>query len=140
MGSSTAKTDPDVIATDDFEGKASTWSLLHIMNTSASLGSLLRQVTKKASHPNALIYEIQLARAKHKHLVQGQLEDGEEDAVALPAPKEGERQEDVPLVMKNEDGRYTMQQDSGDAEARRIEVEQGREKGENGTEGKGKEV
>ena len=105
-----------------------------------ALGSLLRQLSKKASHPNALIYEIQLARAKHKYLVQEQLEDGEEDAVALPAPKEGEREEDVSPVMKNEDGRDTMQQDSGDAEARRIEVERGRERGENGSEGRGKEV
>jgi hypothetical protein len=59
----------------------------------------LRHITKKASHPNALLYSAQLERAKQKYLVQGQLEDGKEGAVALGAPeldrreREGEKDE-----------------------------------------------
>src|SRR5579871_5974662 len=58
----------------------------------SQLGSLLRQITKKSSHPNAFIYKIQLERAKQKYLLQGQLDDGKEDAVALGAPEEEERE------------------------------------------------
>jgi hypothetical protein len=53
----------------------------------SQLGSLLRQITKKSSHPNTLIYEIQLERARQKLFVQRQLDDGKDDAVALEAPR-----------------------------------------------------
>jgi len=58
------------------------------------LANVLRQITKKASHPNSLIHGVQLERARQKYIVRGELIDGKEDAVALGAPKE-ERQERV---------------------------------------------
>lgn len=52
-----------------------------------SLPSILRQIAKKASHPNALIHKIQLAKAKGQLLPAGQqLGDGREDVFALEAP------------------------------------------------------
>jgi hypothetical protein len=53
----------------------------------SQLTNALRHITKKASHPNALLYSAQLERAKQKYLVQGQLGDGKEGAVALGAPE-----------------------------------------------------
>ncbi|KFX94621.1 hypothetical protein V495_01385 [Pseudogymnoascus sp. VKM F-4514 (FW-929)] len=51
------------------------------------LANALRQITKKSSNPNTLIYQLQLERAKQKYLVQEQLGDGTEAAVALGAPE-----------------------------------------------------
>lgn len=51
------------------------------------LANALRQITSKSSNPNALIYQLQLRRAKQKYLVQEQLGDGTEGAVALEAPE-----------------------------------------------------
>ena len=56
------------------------------------LANALRQITKKSSNPNTLIYQLQLQRAKQKYLVQEQLGNGMEGAVALGAP-EGENGE-----------------------------------------------
>jgi hypothetical protein len=53
----------------------------------SQLTPLLRQITKKASHPNGLLYSLQLERARVKYLVKGELESGTE-AVALDSPKE----------------------------------------------------
>jgi hypothetical protein len=53
------------------------------------LANALRQVAKTAKHPNALLYQFQLERAKKKYLAEGkQLGDGLEGVVALGAPKE----------------------------------------------------
>lgn len=52
------------------------------------LAALLRQVTRKSQHPNALLYDIQLARAKQKYLVREELSDGKEGIVELGAPEE----------------------------------------------------
>ena len=60
----------------------------HISHSMSQFGSVLRQVTKKAAHPNSLIYSVQLERAKQKYIVQGQLESGAEGTVALGAPEE----------------------------------------------------
>lgn len=51
-------------------------------------------MTKKASHPNSLVYQVQLERGRKKYLVQEQLDDGQESAVALGAPQEEEREQD----------------------------------------------
>lgn len=51
------------------------------------LANALRQITNKSSNPNALIYQLQLQRAKQQYLVQEQLGDGTEAAVALGAPE-----------------------------------------------------
>ncbi|OBT55008.1 hypothetical protein VE04_05329 [Pseudogymnoascus sp. 24MN13] len=51
------------------------------------LANALRQITKKSSNPNALIYQLQLERSKQKYLVQEQLGNGMEGAVALGAPE-----------------------------------------------------
>ncbi|OBT87128.1 hypothetical protein VE02_02258 [Pseudogymnoascus sp. 03VT05] len=51
------------------------------------LANALRQITKKSSNPNALIYQLQLQRSKQKYLVQEQLDNGMEGAVALGAPE-----------------------------------------------------
>jgi len=53
----------------------------------SALANVLRHITKKASHPNALIHQIQLERARSKYLVQGRLGDGLEGVVSLDAPK-----------------------------------------------------
>ncbi|KFY25504.1 hypothetical protein V493_04643 [Pseudogymnoascus sp. VKM F-4281 (FW-2241)] len=53
------------------------------------LANALRQITKKSSNPNALIYQLQLQRAKQKYLAQEQLGDGIEGAVALGPPDGG---------------------------------------------------
>lgn len=58
------------------------------------LASLLRQITKKSSHPNALIHKVQLERAKLKYLVQGQLDNAEESTIALGAPEEEEQEQE----------------------------------------------
>jgi hypothetical protein len=52
----------------------------------SQLTPLLRQITKKASHPNGLLYGMQLERARVKYLVRGELEGGKE-AVQLGAPE-----------------------------------------------------
>ncbi|OBT65980.1 hypothetical protein VE03_03178 [Pseudogymnoascus sp. 23342-1-I1] len=51
------------------------------------LANALRQITKKSSNPNALIYQLQLQRAKQRYLVQEQLGNGTQAAVALGAPE-----------------------------------------------------
>lgn len=53
----------------------------------SQLTPLLRQITKNASHPNGLLYGMQLERARVKYLVKEELEGGTQ-AVALDAPKE----------------------------------------------------
>ena len=53
----------------------------------SQLTPLLRQITRKASHPNGLLYGMQLERARVKYLVKGELEDGK-GAVELGAPEE----------------------------------------------------
>lgn len=58
------------------------------------LANALRQITKKSSNPNALIYQLQLQRAKQKYLVQEQLGNGMEGAVALGAPETENREKD----------------------------------------------
>jgi len=55
----------------------------------SALANALRQITKKAAHPNALLYQVQLDRAKKRHLIQGQLGDGLAGVVALKPPEEG---------------------------------------------------
>jgi hypothetical protein len=61
----------------------------------SQLTNALRHITKKASHPNALLYSAQLERAKQKYLVQGQLEGGKEGAVALGAPETDGREREL---------------------------------------------
>jgi hypothetical protein len=53
----------------------------------SQLAPLLRQITKKASHPNGLLYGMQLERARVKYLVRGELEDGKA-AIELAVPEE----------------------------------------------------
>jgi uncharacterized low-complexity protein len=66
---------------------------------------LLRQMTKMASHPNSLLYNIQLERARQK-FVQGQLDDGKGGAVTLGAPKD-ERGESL-MGLEKKTGADTM--------------------------------
>jgi hypothetical protein len=56
-------------------------------------------VTKKASHPNTLLYNVQLERARKKYLVQGQLDDGKEGTVALGSPDE-QTQDDPQIALQ----------------------------------------
>lgn len=56
----------------------------------SALTNVLRQITNKTTHPNALLHQIQLERAKNKYLVQGQLGHGVESVVALTAPEKAE--------------------------------------------------
>jgi len=62
-----------------------------------ALTSALRNITKKASHPNVLVYEMQKARAKRIYLPDGQLRliDGgrEGDVLALGDGQEGKVKE-----------------------------------------------
>lgn len=65
---------------------------LELVDLMSHLANALRQISKKSSHPNVLIYQLQLQRAKQKHLDQGQLGDGTEGAVALSAPESENRE------------------------------------------------
>lgn len=68
------------------------------------LASLLRAVTKRASHPNNLLYEAQLERARVKILVKGELGKGE-DAVLLEQPRvEKKEEEGLENVESGEEG------------------------------------
>jgi hypothetical protein len=54
----------------------------------SQLTGLFRQVLKKSNHPNILIHNIQLERAKQKYLVQGRLGDGFDSALEIGPPEE----------------------------------------------------
>lgn len=54
----------------------------------SGLAPVFRRLVKAASHPNSLLYAVQLEQARVKYLVKGELGDGKEDAMALEAPRE----------------------------------------------------
>ncbi|KAL2061222.1 hypothetical protein VTL71DRAFT_7495 [Oculimacula yallundae] len=60
------------------------------------LAGALKSLTQKASHPNDLIYKIQLSREQQQQLKRGEVGDGKVGAVELAAPPEnaGEQQAD----------------------------------------------
>jgi hypothetical protein len=106
----------------------------------SQLTNALRHITKKASHPNALLYSAQLERAKQKYLVQGQLEGGKEGAVALGAPEAAgwEREGEIDELKIEEPGNGTVSEgavregeskgvkrEGGEAERVRVEDENG---------------
>ena len=67
-----------------------------------SLSFILRQITKKASHPNALLHKVQLAKAKRKYLPDGapaQLGDGKGEIFALEAPESEENHREAKAEM-----------------------------------------
>lgn len=70
------------------------------------LTNILRQISKKASHPNSLIYSVQLLKAKQKYLVRGEIGVNEESAISLAAPDDNGSTTDgnaKSTVKKNED-------------------------------------
>jgi len=78
----------------------------------SGLTNVLRLITKKASHPNSLIHQVQLERARKKYLVQGQLDDGKEGAVALGAPEEeGQEQSNAALEVEKVNGSEVSERD-----------------------------
>jgi hypothetical protein len=90
----------------------------------SQLAPLLRQITKKASHPNGLLYGMQLERARVKYLVRGELEDGKA-AIELVVPEEsgaGLKKEDEVELGEKLDG-------EGDG------VKEGKDGGRGGKEG-----
>jgi len=55
----------------------------------SALANALRAVVVKSSHPNSLIYQVQVERARKKHVERGLLEGGQQEGVvALGAPEE----------------------------------------------------
>jgi hypothetical protein len=55
----------------------------------SALANALRAVVVKSSHPNSLVYQVQVERAKKKYVERGMLEGGQQEgAVALGAPEE----------------------------------------------------
>ena len=55
----------------------------------SALANALRQVVKRSNHPNSLVYQVQVERARTKYVERGLLEGGQEEgAVALGAPEE----------------------------------------------------
>jgi hypothetical protein len=92
-----------------------------------ALSSLLGQIAKKASHPNDLVYKLQLTRAKQKYLVQERLGVSREDSVALQAPKEELEEEleegEAAIGIKKEKGMKAVQRE--DAEVKRGKTEMG---------------
>jgi hypothetical protein len=92
----------------------------------SQLTPLLRQITKKASHPNQLLYGVQLERARVKYLVRGELGDGKE-AVALGAPEEvkGGKEKEGGRQAGGEDG-----VEDGEGGGVGMEAEQGQGGGE----------
>jgi hypothetical protein len=78
------------------------------------LSSILRQITKKSFHPNSLIYDVQLARAKQKHLLTDQLGDGIEIVVALGEPEKVEsKQNQEPETSAREIQRVNKSESAG---------------------------
>ncbi len=105
------------------------------------LANLLRQVVKKSSHPNALVYKMEVQRATQKHLVRGELADGEEDAVALGAPAEdGQDQErkrgSSALEMEKESGSETTDREGEGAKRAQKDLEDEESTGRSGSGGK----
>jgi hypothetical protein len=90
-----------------------------------ALSSLLGQIAQKASHPNDLVYKLQVARAKQKYLVQERLGDGREDTVALQAPKEELEEEEAALAMKKENRKEAVQREDADVKYGKTEIERG---------------
>jgi hypothetical protein len=87
----------------------------------SQLTNALRHITKKASHPNSLLYSAQLERAKQKYLVQGQLGDGKEGAVALGSPEvEGRERE-----LEKEDLRNGIGSEGAEREGESKDVKRG---------------
>ena len=85
----------------------------------SGLAPVLRRLTKTASHPNSLLYAMQLERARVKYLVKGELGDGKEDAMVLEAPKEN--------IEELKSGEREGKAESGvEGEAQRGEDERGR--------------
>jgi hypothetical protein len=83
----------------------------------SQLTGILRQITKKAPHPNALLYTVQLERARQKILLQGQLDDGKEGAIALGAvEKEGQEQETGKSELDTERGNGMAAERDGESE------------------------
>jgi hypothetical protein len=77
------------------------------------LATALRHLTRKATHPNTLLYQVQLEKAKRDVEKKGSLiGDGKEGAVLLGDPK-GEKQ------VEKEDG------DKGEGEDRKDDSEKG---------------
>ncbi|EPE35735.1 hypothetical protein GLAREA_05072 [Glarea lozoyensis ATCC 20868] len=61
----------------------------------SQLTGLFRQILKKSNHPNILVHNIQLERAKQKYLVQGRLGDGGDIALEIgPPEKESKKLDD----------------------------------------------
>ena len=93
------------------------------------LASLLRQITQKSKNLNALIYQLQLERAKQKYLVPGRLGDGVEGAVALGAPESERREKEIEreLTTKeqsgSESGSEAVERKNEGIESREVEVE-----------------
>lgn len=78
---------------------------------------------------------MQLGRARQKYLVQGQLDDGKEGAVALGAPEEEGReqereQEKAALEMENGNGLEAAEPVSEGVTGEEVEAERGRGHGE----------
>lgn len=110
----------------------------------AHLANVLRQITNKSSNPNALIYQLQLERAKQKYLVQEQLGSGAEGAVALGAPEsenvekgsgpetaafDGGKQGDSEAAERNNEGIKCREADGEPARAHGDDARGGGEKG-----------
>ena len=95
------------------------------------LANSLRQITSKSSNPNALIYQLQLQRAKQKYLVQEQLGDGMEAAVALGAPESENREkgpgpETAALGREHQSGPEAAMGDNEGIKCREVDGEPGR--------------
>ncbi|KFX92440.1 hypothetical protein O988_07276 [Pseudogymnoascus sp. VKM F-3808] len=99
------------------------------------LANALRQITKKSSNPNTLIYQLQLERAKQKYLVQEQLGDGTEAAVALGAPesKNGEKdlgQESAALNREQQSHSEAAEGNNENIKSREVDGERARTHGD----------
>jgi len=80
----------------------------------SALTNVLRHITKKAAHPNTLLYNVQLERAKNKYLLRGQLGDGLDGTVALDAPKEDDGIVKIETEESSKEERFAMQNDMED--------------------------
>lgn len=117
---------------------------LELVDLMSHLANALRQISKKSSHPNVLIYQLQLQRAKQKHLDQGQLGDGTEGAVALGAPEsengeKGSEQETHALNIERQSVRDAQEGSNDGIQRRDADGESGRahKDGARGEAGKG---
>lgn len=70
----------------------------------SQLAPALRRITKSATHPSSLLYNVQLESSRKKYLGLKLLENGKEDMLELGAPGKDVRESSIVERMEEERG------------------------------------